>query len=415
MNNKTKSPLPAQHKKALFFAGVGNMLELYDYMLFGIMLPTLTPIFFPASSLGLNIGYLGFAISFLITPLGAIFWGYVGDKFGRVKILRNSLLLMAVPSLGIGFLPTYHEVGILAPIMLFLLRVLQGFSASGETMSAKLYAMETLGKSRYGFSSGIVSSFGALGVLMATVLATYVNINADIPNLWRVPFFISVLLFIVGLLIRNLSYKSLKTSKATNNNTSTFKVIKTHPKATTLIFGLGAILGLLSYSLHVFLLPFLKHSGLNLSKCFELSIIGLIITAISSIVAGIIFDWLKDKAAFFSKFIITSALLTLASYYLLLNSEYIMKVFAMACLGSILGSFATIAGVICVQTFAESIRCRGLFFPHTFGVAIFGGLTPISLNTASNIHVLMPSIIIATVLLTILTIIKQEVHNVFMP
>ncbi len=130
--------------RILMLTGFGNMLELYDFTLFAILMPFFLPVFFPHSSNEGQVlfGYLAFAVSFLIAPIGSIMWGYLGDKYGSARIFRLSLIIMAFPSLGIALLPGFEQWGFASIVILLILRVMQGISASGEVLGSKIYAFD---------------------------------------------------------------------------------------------------------------------------------------------------------------------------------------------------------------------------------------------------------------------------------
>ena len=206
----------------LFFVPIGNFLELYDYTLYAVLLYIISPEFFPSnsSSTSLLFGMLSFALTMLICPLSAWFWGWYGDRYGRLPMLKQSIMLMAIPSLLISLLPNYKEIGILAPILLISCRILQAISASGEVMGGKIFAMEHLGKRNFGNVSGLTSLGGSLGVGLAMGMGLLIS-KTGIS--WRLPFFIGGSLAIVGLMIRRKlsespEFISLLKNMPKNNN-----------------------------------------------------------------------------------------------------------------------------------------------------------------------------------------------------
>jgi len=201
-----------EDRKVLAATLVGTAIEWYDYFIYaqaaGLVLG---PLFFgpiakdnPALAQLLSFATIG--ISFLFRPLGALVCGHMGDKIGRKAMLVLTLVLMGISTAAIGLLPTYSQVGAIAPVLLILLRVLQGFSAGGEWGGAALMAVEHAPVKR----RGLFGAFPQVGVPLGMILATLVllALNAAIGKEqfaawgWRVPFLLSIVLIVVGAVIR---------------------------------------------------------------------------------------------------------------------------------------------------------------------------------------------------------------------
>ncbi|HZD92225.1 MAG TPA: MFS transporter [Pseudolabrys sp.] len=173
---------------------IGNVLEWYDFGLYGYLAPTIGSLFFPshnpvASLLG---AYGGFAIGFAVRPLGGAVLGHIGDRIGRQSVLILSVVLMGAATTAIGFLPTYNEIGIWAPILLLLIRLFQGFSVGGEFTGSVSYLVETAPRRRRGIA-GSFANIGSTGgyLLAAGFAALTVAYSGSHPAdswVWRVPF-----------------------------------------------------------------------------------------------------------------------------------------------------------------------------------------------------------------------------------
>ncbi|MFE5395913.1 MFS transporter [Streptomyces sp. NPDC056568] len=199
---------PGQPKKAATAAWIGSALEYYDFFIYGSAAALIFPeIFFdesdPATATLLSLATFG--VAYAARPVGAFFLGHVGDRLGRKKIMVFTLVLMGVSTFLIGCLPTRDQVGTLAPVLLVVCRVLQGISAAGEQASANSMTLEHAPPRRRGFFTSFTLSGTQGGQLLATLVFLPVAALPEEQLLswgWRVPFWLSVLVAVVGFVIR---------------------------------------------------------------------------------------------------------------------------------------------------------------------------------------------------------------------
>ncbi|WP_297693233.1 MFS transporter [Phenylobacterium sp.] len=196
-------------RRAVFGAAIGTTIEWYDFLLYATAAALVFgKLFFPGADplTGAMASFATYAIGFLARPLGAVVFGHFGDRIGRKRLLMLSLFLMGGATFAIGLLPTFATVGVAAPVLLTLLRLLQGFGLGGEWAGAVLMAAEYADAPRRGFWCGLVQAGGALGNLLATaILAVLAAVQSDHDFLawgWRVPFLVSIVLIGVGLWVR---------------------------------------------------------------------------------------------------------------------------------------------------------------------------------------------------------------------
>lgn len=188
---------------------LGNMLEFYEFAIFGYLATTLAPLFFPSESafISLLATYGAFACGFFMRPLGGVFLGYMGDKYGRKFALMLSLFLMAIPTALMGLLPTYASIGIAAPILLTLCRLVQGFSMGGEFTGAVVYLIENAPQNRKGFFSAWADLGGSFGMIFACLTILSLNTILSPEDMsawgWRAPFLISIFIGVLGVLMRS--------------------------------------------------------------------------------------------------------------------------------------------------------------------------------------------------------------------
>ncbi|OZM78065.1 MFS transporter [Pseudonocardia sp. MH-G8] len=197
-----------QRRRVLVSGTIGTTIEYFDFLLFGLIAPVVfNQLFYPqADPLVATIAVLAtFAIGYVARPLGGLVFGHFGDRIGRKPIMFVTLVLMGAATTGIGLLPTYAAIGVAAPILLTLLRCVQGFALGGETVGAVIMATESAPQGKRGGYAGVIQIGGALGSVLAALAAALV---AGLPEQdalawgWRVPFLLSAVLVLVGVYIR---------------------------------------------------------------------------------------------------------------------------------------------------------------------------------------------------------------------
>ena len=159
-------------KKAASACFIGNFVEWFDYAAYGYLATVIAVVFFPSENalVGLMSAYAVFALSFMVRPLGGVFWGYIGDKYGRRPALSWSILIMTMSTVCIALLPGYATIGYAAPIGLLLLRLVQGFSASGEYAGASAFLAEYAPKHQRGFYTSLVPASTSAGLLLGSLM-----------------------------------------------------------------------------------------------------------------------------------------------------------------------------------------------------------------------------------------------------
>jgi MFS transporter, MHS family, proline/betaine transporter len=215
-------------------AMIGNILEHYDNALFGLLAPFLAPLFFeerdPLTALILTYCLVPFGIA--MRPLGSLFFGWIGDRFGRTRALFCSLLGMAAATTTMGCLPTYAEAGYLAPLFLAIGRILQNFCAAGESVGGAIYILERTDLRKKNLMSAIYDSSTVLGILIASAIVTLLSFQEMIYEAWRSLFWMGGIVAILGVFFRwkaqeGEEYLQSKKKVCTN----IFSLIKKHKQA----------------------------------------------------------------------------------------------------------------------------------------------------------------------------------------
>lgn len=197
-----------KNKKVLIASLTGSSIEWFDYFLYGTAAALVfNKIFFPMVDpvIGLILSYLSFSLTFFIRPIGGVLFAHIGDRIGRKKTLVLTLSLMGGATVMIGLLPTYDMIGMCAPALLILMRIIQGMGIGGEWGGALLLAYEYAPEKRKGFFGSIPQAGVTIGMLMATFIVSLMTLFSEEDFLswgWRIPFLLSSVLVILGLWIR---------------------------------------------------------------------------------------------------------------------------------------------------------------------------------------------------------------------
>lgn len=212
---------------------IGNILEHYDNALFGLLAPFIAPLFFnkcdPLTALILTYAILPLGI--ITRPLGSLFFGWVGDRFGRKNALYYSLLGVAAVTVAIGCLPTWQQAGILSPILLAFCQMVQKFCAAGESSGGAIFVLEHTASSKRSFVSSLYDASSILGILIASALVAFFCWLGIIKEGWRILFWIGSITAILGLFLRTRTEEGQEYIQSPREKKSPFKVLKENQKA----------------------------------------------------------------------------------------------------------------------------------------------------------------------------------------
>ena len=220
-------------RKAITAASLGNAMEWFDFGVYGFVAYALGKVFFPGAdpSVQMVAALATFSVPFLIRPLGGLFFGMLGDKYGRQKILAITIVIMSISTFCIGLIPSYDTIGIWAPILLLICKMAQGFSVGGEYTGASIFVAEYSPDRKRGFMGswldfGSIAGF-VLGAGVVVLISTIVGEANFLDWGWRIPFFIALPLGIIGLYLRHaLEELRRSSSMSINWNRATAKVCR---------------------------------------------------------------------------------------------------------------------------------------------------------------------------------------------
>ncbi|MCG1041430.1 MFS transporter [Mycetohabitans sp. B8] len=371
--------------RAVAAASIGNALEWFDLVAYGFFAVVISRQFFPAGndtiSLLLTLGTFG--VSFFMRPLGAIVLGAYADRAGRRAALSLSILLMMVGTLIIAVLPPYATIGLAAPLILVVARLLQGFSAGGEFGSATAFLAEHMPQRRGFFSSWQVASQG-FTTLLAASFGVVLNGNLSPAQMdawgWRIPFFFGLLIGPVAWYIRKCVDETPEFVAAETSNTTTLTPVRDTlaTQKERLLIAIGVvILATVSTYVVLFMPTFaVKQLGLPASASFAAILLTGIIQLVISPLVG---HWSDQHGR--TGIMLASAIAILVLIYpafaMLVSHPTLATLLVVQIIFGFLmsGYFATLPGLLS-EIFPVSTRTTGLSLSYNIAVTIFGGFAP---------------------------------------
>lgn len=380
--------LDAKAARKITAAGcVGIFAELYDNGIFGFMAATLAVVFFPDSQNALMLVFVGYAISFFFRPIGGVICGHLGDRFGRQRMLVFVILLISVATAAIGLLPTYSAIGVAAPILLILLRVLQGFSVGGEAAGAMTFLAEHAPQGKRGLYTSFAQVASFLSLLTGTLIAAAMTSGLGAERMesfgWRIPFLLAVPLGITGIYIRRRISDTPNFTRLREEDGLSKNPLKeafsspVHRRAMLLALFIPLMNGSGYYVLFTYM-PTFMNKELEFGK-----VQGLLVTAISLVAIAIAIPFmgaLSDRVG--RKKVLAGAAIAMAiagfPCYLLIGTGSVPLAALGACVMAVI--FAGHTGVIhvlLVELFPTRVRYSAYGLGYNISSALFGGTAPL--------------------------------------
>ncbi|SEP96603.1 MFS transporter, MHS family, proline/betaine transporter [Streptomyces sp. yr375] len=408
-------------RKATIAGAVGSFVEWYDYGIYGLLVTYLAlNIMGEAEAGGLFLTNVGFLISFIARPFGSVICGYLGDRIGRKSLLATLLVLISGATAAIGLIPSHSVIGVAAPALLVLLRVLQGFSAGGEVAGAMSFVGEYAPDARrnYMMSFIAVGSFIALmfGSAFSAILITTLGNDAMTSWAWRVPFLLAVPLGYVGFYIRRQleetpHFVALRAQNTVARNPLREALTsKRHLKAIALTIFLPALNGPGYYLLFVYMPTYLKTSlgehNFSMLRALTVTAFSLVAIAVCIPLMARLSDRIGRKPVLTISAVAT-AVVAYPMFRLITTGE-----FGLACIGTIVlaiafSGHAAVVHTVLAEMFPTSVRYSAYSIGFSISTIIFGGSAPLLMtelikSTGSNLVPAFAAII--TALITLVTI-----------
>ncbi|ADD44580.1 MFS transporter [Stackebrandtia nassauensis] len=382
---------PPELKRATAAASVGNCMEWYDFGVFSYLTATIGAVFYPSGNpvAQLLASFATFSVAFLVRPLGGLFFGPLGDRIGRTKVLAATMVLMAVGTFAIGFIPSYASIGIAAPILLLLARMLQGFSTGGEYGGASTFTAEYAPDRRRGYFCSFLD-FGtfigyAIGSGVVTLMTLALSETAMLSWGWRIPFLVAGPLGLIGLYIR-LKLEDTPAYQQQEEAVEAAEPPVAHPIRTTVrdhwrpllvCMGLVLLYNVTNYMVTAYLPTYLTQElgqRAHIADMFILAAMVLVVVTITFI--GRASDRYGRKVTF-NIGAVGLVVLALPCFWMMRAGGVVLPLAGVLVLALLLAFFAGTSAATLPALFPTRIRYTAMAVGFNISVAAFGGTTPL--------------------------------------
>jgi MFS transporter, MHS family, proline/betaine transporter len=374
-------------KKAATACFIGNFVQWFDYASYGYLAAVITKVFFPDSSpvSGLLATFGVFALSFIVRPLGGVIWGHYGDKKGRKQALSLSIIIMSLATFLIAFLPTYAQIGLWAPVLLLLVRIVQVFSASGEYAGASTFLAEYAPNNQRGLYTSIVPASTAAGLLLGSLLVTFMHFALTVEQMesfgWRLPFLLAAPMGLVGRYIRvrledSSKFRDLERYHQVSQ-APLMQMLRTHKGAFIIALGATMFNAVGFYTILSYMPTYLSAElHLSESDSFMATSIALATYIGLTFVMGKLSDQLGRKTMLITASLIFMVLsVPLFSY--LGTVSFVGMVFIQIAFGAMLTMNDGTLPCFLAEIFPTNIRYSGFALSFNLANAVFGGTAPL--------------------------------------
>jgi len=378
----------AARRRALIASLTGSSIEWFDYFLYGTAAALVfNKLFFPNFDpvVGLMLSYLSFSLTFFIRPLGGVIFAHIGDRIGRKKTLVITLSLMGGATVLIGLLPTYEHIGVWAPILLILLRMVQGLGIGGEWGGALLLAYEYAPANRKGFFGSVPQVGVTIGMLLATLSVSLMVTLPDESFMawgWRVPFVLSAGLVFLGLWIRNGLDETPEFKQAKESgNVAKMPLVETlqnHWREVLIAAGLKVVETAPFYIFSTFVVSYAVSTlGFDKSAALNAVMIGALVASVLIPTMGLVSDYVGRKTVYVVGCVLLG--LFIIPYFMLLDTKTVwgLTLATVISFGVLWSPITAVLGTLSSEIFATKVRYTGITLGYQLGAALAGGTAPL--------------------------------------
>ncbi|MDX1924539.1 MAG: MFS transporter [Rickettsiaceae bacterium] len=383
----TKEYISPRVLKSTIASLVGNILEWYEYTLYAHFASVISTLFFSSDNrpIAMMMTFGTFAVGLAARPIGGIIFGYIGDKYSRKRMLTITMLLMSIPTMCIGLLPTYSQIGILAPTLLVLFRIIQGVALGGEFGASCVYLYESVPRERRGFFGTLALTGVGCGLVLSSITILIIESLFSKEEIfeyaWRLPFFISLIGTLIGFYMRKSLIETSDFAAARESNLLIKNPLKTmfkeHKRTILNLFGIFLTTQISFFVVFIFgksmMIDFLNFTPELASKFNLLTVASYTIT---TVIAGYVSDKINKKHII----LFGLSLLALSSYPFIqaLISGDVLYIFVVSIImGSLIAIVEGTLNPLVAESFPVQIRATSVAFCWNFTSVAFGSISPI--------------------------------------
>lgn len=381
-----QSRLSSKDKRTLGLSSLGGALEFYDFVIYVFYAKIISDLFFPTtlSPFWAMLNTYGiFAAGYFFRPLGGIVMAHFGDLIGRKRLFTLSILLMSLPTLMIGFMPTFDDIGYAAPLLLLLMRVIQGIAIGGEIPAAWTFVSEHVPEHKVGFANGLLTAGLSLGILLGALMSLFISIQFSTAEIydwaWRIPFILGGVFGLIALYLRMYLhetpvFQAMQAKKQLAQQMPVKQVLQHHKTGiwigmifTWFLTGCVVVLILAMPNLLV------NNFGFERADAFKMQSLAIVMQMIGCIVVGLLADRLGA-----GRIMAIGAIAVIVVASIFYNSIGHASHHTIFGLYMLLGLAAGTVGIVSytmVRMFPAQIRFTGISFSYNVAYAIAGGLT----------------------------------------
>lgn len=389
-----------KQKKVVLAGAFGNALEWYDFTIYAFFVPIIAAQFFPNKDpfVSLLATFGVFAAGFLVRPIGAVLFGYIGDHAGRKKALIISMIMMSFPTFMIGLLPNYHAIGKLAPLLLILLRIIQGLAVSGELTTATVFLIEHADVNKRGIAGSLAMAGALLGMVLSAIFATLIGELVSDSFLaawgWRIPFLVGGAVGIFGLILRMRSidpaiYKQAHVKQLQKDASISVRSHISSLNHYKLIAGicLTSIMAICNYYLIAYFNTFLVETqGLPLRAVMMVNTCAISLQFVMTLLMGRLSDKIGRKRVLATG-IVSLIVLIHPIFWLLTQHDMYSALLGETLFALLAGSLSGVIPTTLAELFDTYHRNMGISISYNVALALFGGTAPlVAISLVATTH-----------------------------
>jgi MHS family proline/betaine transporter-like MFS transporter len=367
-------------RRRVVAAGIaGNVMEWYDFAVYGFFARTIGSLYFPTEDprTSLLAAFGVFAIGFLMRPLGAILFGHIGDRVGRGPALLWSVIAMAVPTFGIGVLPTYDQIGVAASVLMLFCRILQGLAVGGEYTGSAVFLAETADPAKRGAASAW-APFGAVaGILLGSAVGAAIMNAMPLEQVvawgWRVPFLLGVVVGAVGFLLRR---RMPFDRPAAKSGFPLVSALRDHPVQMLQVISISLVNAVGFYLIFVYIITWLKlFVDLRAGIALQINSLNMAVLLCVILIVARISDRVGRKPILVGA-AIGLLLLSWPLMVLMQTGKIPLVILGQFGFALLLGAYGAVNPIAICEIFPKSVRCSAVSTAYNLTVGLAGGTAP---------------------------------------